>query len=90
MKAQVDAYNQEKGLVGAFSVIVKTDGLFAALFYTVFDNFFISASNYIISGSTGFTESAKACAVIEESPRATDTLATSSYTTPSLPSKAGE
>ena len=28
----------------------------------------VSASNYIISGSTGF-ESAKACAVIEDSPR---------------------
>ena len=27
----VGAFNQEKALVGAFSVIVKTDGLFAAL-----------------------------------------------------------
>ena len=31
MKAQVGAFNQEKALVGAFSMIVKTDGLFAAL-----------------------------------------------------------
>ena len=30
MKALEDAFNQ-KALVGAFSVIVKTDGLFAAL-----------------------------------------------------------
>ena len=32
MKALVGAFNQEKALVGAFSVIVKTDGSFAALF----------------------------------------------------------
>ena len=31
MKALVEAFNQEKALVGAFSVIVKTDGSFAAL-----------------------------------------------------------
>ena len=31
MKAVVAALNQEKALVGAFSVIVKTDGSFAAL-----------------------------------------------------------
>ena len=31
MKAIVGAYNQEKPLVGAFSVIVKTNGAFAAL-----------------------------------------------------------
>ena len=31
MKAVVAAFNQEKALVGAFSVIVKTDGSFAAL-----------------------------------------------------------
>ena len=32
MKALVGAFNQEKALVGAFSVIVKTDGSLAALF----------------------------------------------------------
>ena len=31
MKALVGAYNQEKALIGAFSMIVKTDGSFAAL-----------------------------------------------------------
>ena len=31
VKALVGAFNQEKALVRAFSVIVKTDGLFAAL-----------------------------------------------------------
>ena len=31
MKALVCAFNQEKAIVGAFSVIVKTDGSFAAL-----------------------------------------------------------
>ena len=31
MKVLVGAFNQEKALVGAFSVIVKTDGSFAAL-----------------------------------------------------------
>ena len=31
MKAIVGAFNQEKALVGVFSLIVKTDGLFAAL-----------------------------------------------------------
>ena len=31
MRALVGAHNQEKALVGAFSVIVKTDGSFAAL-----------------------------------------------------------
>ena len=31
MKAVVAAFNQEVALVGAFSVIVKTDGSFAAL-----------------------------------------------------------
>ena len=31
MKALVGAFNQEKALVGALSVIVKTDGSFAAL-----------------------------------------------------------
>ena len=31
MKALVGTFNQEKVLVGAFSVIVKTDGSFAAL-----------------------------------------------------------
>ena len=31
MKVVVAAFNQEKALVGAFSVIVKTDGSFAAL-----------------------------------------------------------
>ena len=30
----IAAFNQEKSLVGAFSVIVKTDGSFAALVYT--------------------------------------------------------
>ena len=34
MKALVGAFNQEKALVGAFSVIVKTDGPFAALMIT--------------------------------------------------------
>ena len=32
MKVLVAAFNLEKALVGAFSVIVKTDGSFAALF----------------------------------------------------------
>ena len=31
MKALVDTFNQEKALVGAFSIIVETDGSFAAL-----------------------------------------------------------
>ena len=31
VKAQIVAKNQEKALLGAFSVIVKTDGSFAAL-----------------------------------------------------------
>ena len=31
MKALVGAFNQEEALIGAFSVIVKTDGSFAAL-----------------------------------------------------------
>ena len=31
MKILVGAFNQEKVLVGAYSVIVKTDGSFAAL-----------------------------------------------------------
>ena len=31
MKAIVDTFNQEMALVGAFSVIAKTDGLFAAI-----------------------------------------------------------
>ena len=31
MKALEGAFNQEKALVGAFSVIVKSDGSFAAL-----------------------------------------------------------
>ena len=31
MKALVSTFNQEKALVGSFSVIVKTDGSFAAL-----------------------------------------------------------
>ena len=35
MKALVGTFNQEKVLVGAFSVIVKTDGSFAALVVTV-------------------------------------------------------
>ena len=34
MKAVVAAFNQEKALVGAFSVIVKTDGSSAALVVT--------------------------------------------------------
>ena len=34
MKALLRAFNQEKALVGAFSVIVKTDGSFAALVTT--------------------------------------------------------
>ena len=34
MKALVGAFNQEKALVGSSSVIVKTDGLFAALAQT--------------------------------------------------------
>ena len=34
MRALVGAHNQEKALVGAFSVIVKTDGSFAALVLT--------------------------------------------------------
>ena len=35
MEAVVGTFNQEKALVGAFSVIVKTDGSFAALLVTV-------------------------------------------------------
>ena len=35
MKALVGAFNKEKALVGAFSVIVKTDGSIAALTETV-------------------------------------------------------
>ena len=35
MKGLVDTFNQEKALVGAFSVIVKTDGSFAALVWAV-------------------------------------------------------
>ena len=36
VKAQVGAFNQEKALVvGAFSLIVKTDGSFAALIITL-------------------------------------------------------
>ena len=31
MKALVGAFNQEKALVGAYSMIVKTDGSFAAV-----------------------------------------------------------
>ena len=34
MKVLVGVYNQEKALVGAFSMIVKTDGSFAALICT--------------------------------------------------------
>ena len=34
MKVLVDAFNQDKALVGSFSVIVKTDGSFAALVLT--------------------------------------------------------
>ena len=34
MKAVVAAFNQEKALVGAFSMIVKTDGSSAALLVT--------------------------------------------------------
>ena len=34
MKVLVEAFNQEKVLVGSFSVIVKTDGSFAALVLT--------------------------------------------------------
>ena len=33
MKEQVGTFNQEKTLVGSFSVIVNTDGLFAALMW---------------------------------------------------------
>ena len=35
VKALIVTFNYERVLVGAFSVIVKTDGSFAALFYTV-------------------------------------------------------
>ena len=35
MKVLVGAFNQEKALVGAFSVIVKTDKSFAALITAV-------------------------------------------------------
>ena len=34
VKALVGTFNQERALVGAFSVIVKTDGLFLALLCT--------------------------------------------------------
>ena len=33
MKPLVGAFNQENALVGAFSVIVKTDGLFKQLYF---------------------------------------------------------
>ena len=36
VKALVGSFNQEKALVGAFSVIVKTDGSFAALYRQCF------------------------------------------------------
>ena len=39
MSALVGAHNQEKALVGAFSVIVKTDGSFASLICGVLTNF---------------------------------------------------
>ena len=35
MKALVGAFNQEEALIGAFSVIVKTEGSFAALLIVV-------------------------------------------------------
>ena len=35
VKALEGTFNQEKALVGAFSVIVKTDGSFAALAFTL-------------------------------------------------------
>ena len=35
MKALLASFNQEEALVGAFSVIVKTDGSFAALITAV-------------------------------------------------------
>ena len=35
VKALVGAYNREKALVGAFSMIVKTDGSVAALAQTI-------------------------------------------------------
>ena len=38
MKALVGAFNQEKALAGAFSVIVKSDGSFAALVVTLEDD----------------------------------------------------
>ena len=34
MKVLIGAFNQERALVAAFSVIVKTDGSFAALVHT--------------------------------------------------------
>ena len=44
MKALVSTFNQEKALAGAFSVIVKTDGAFAAviLLYTYFVERFLT------------------------------------------------
>ena len=38
MKVLEDAFNQEKALIGAFSVIVKTNGSFAALILTLCNN----------------------------------------------------
>ena len=40
MKVLVGAFNQEKALVGAFSVNVKTDGSFTALVIVLFPSAF--------------------------------------------------
>ena len=45
--------------------------MYTVILYLYTYTFIISASNYIISGSSGF-ETAKACAVIEETPRSNE------------------
>ena len=50
MKALVGAFNQEKALVGAFSVIVKTDCATDGSFYSTNYNYDISADHLIVAG----------------------------------------
>ena len=51
MKGLVGAFNQKKALVGAISVIVKTDGSFAALVWTTGP----AAVNHMIGTPLGAT-----------------------------------
>ena len=49
----IGAFNQEKALVGAFSMIFKTDGSFAALYQDHWDTvFWISAAVYTLGTLT--------------------------------------